>query len=125
MEEMLTANDSAIIKTVLIFGYSDWRRTPLIDMLPFFKHSLTLGQNVGFARDPDVECRKQEYAHDECCDQSANDDNCERPLRVGTDRVRESRGQKSQRGHKHGHHDRAKPLDCALDRSVFDGIAPH
>ena len=41
-------------------------------------------------------------------------------LRVGANRMRDAAGNKTKRGHKHGHHDGTQTLNRALDRGFDD-----
>ena len=66
------------------------------------------------ASPPDIKRRQQEGAHDQGNDQSPDDDNRKRPLRVRTNRVRSRRRQQAEGGHQHGHHNRPQPADRAL-----------
>ena len=62
----------------------------------------------------------QEDADDEVGEQAADDDDGEGALRVGADGMRERGGQQAERGHEHGHHDRAQTQHRALDGGFDD-----
>ncbi len=67
----------------------------LIDVLahlePFFGHR----QHIPLACCPHILRWQQKDAHDEGCDQTSDDNDCERALRIRTDGVRESGRQQS------------------------------
>jgi hypothetical protein len=62
-------------------------RSTSIDVLtrlePFFSH----GQHIALASHPHIERRQQKDAHDEGCDQAADDNDRERTLGIGTNSV--------------------------------------
>src|SRR5579883_675219 len=72
---------------------------------------------------PDVQGGQEERAHHQVHDQSTNDDDGEGPLRIRSDRMRNRRGQQSERGHQHRHHDRPETPGGSFDRGLLDGHA--
>jgi hypothetical protein len=76
---MLTAHDSAIIKTMLIFGHSDCVERPQSICSPSSNNLSAGGRDVGFPGNPHIQRRKEEDAHDEGGNQTANDDDGTEP----------------------------------------------
>src|SRR5271170_5119090 len=60
-----------------------------------FKGRLQFRKLISLAREPDIESGQDKDAHGQVGDQPAHNDDRERPLRVGPDRVRQGRGQQA------------------------------
>src|SRR5208337_2784394 len=96
-------------KSTQVGSSSSWQSL-FINTLCFFR----LGQLVGGSRPPDIKSGQQKNAHQQVGDQSADNHDGKRPLRIRSDVVRESSRQKPQGGHQHGHHNRPEPADGSL-----------
>ena len=59
----------------------------LIHVLARLEPFFGCGQHVAIARDPHIQRRQQEDAHDEGCDETSDDNDGKGALRVGTNRV--------------------------------------
>jgi hypothetical protein len=70
------------------------------------------------------ERRHEEDADEEPREEPADDDQGERPLRIGADAGRDRRRQQAEGRHERRHHDRAEPQDRGLARRLDDAHAP-
>ena len=83
------------------------------------------GQPVSGARPEHVESGPQNHADEKLHNQAADNDDGERPLRVGADVMRHGRRQQAERGHQHGHHDGPQTQPGAFPRGLADRQSAH
>src|SRR2546425_6253649 len=78
-------------------------------------------QRIGRTCPPHIECRQEENTQEKFADQAADNDNCEWPLRIGSNSVRHGRREQPQCCDEHRHHDRPEPAHGSFHRGSTDG----
>src|ERR1039458_1611962 len=112
---LASAHDRSAARTALPRTF---RKRPKL-----FKGCLRFWKLIAISRDPDIKRRQQNNAQEHGGNQAAHDNNCEGPLRVGSDFMRQGCRQESESCHQHGHHDGTKPQNRAFDRGIYNRVA--